>query len=451
MKRHGCITIERGFYLSFVHKVSLTFFTRVLLVPIGIASSIIIARAIGPDGRGVLSLAVLAAALVFNAANMGIGTGSGYFLGRRKIPFDTIAGTWLSLSLVIGASITAAALLLAPHLVPRLLPSVPLLFVSLTLGSVPFLILLFNYQSLFKANDDFRRFNILELVQPVAILVIFIVLAYLFHAHRTFAAVLGYALANVAAGITAVVFVARVTRLRFHWSRELTRSAFTFGVQGYMANFLSFLNLRLDLLLVNLFLEPLHVGYYSIAVMVAEKMWYIPDALAVVLHPRVAHGSEEEANRDTAKISRQTILLVSLGCIVILLTGRFLIELFYSERFLPAVSPLMLLLPGILSAGLARVVSSDLLARGYPRINMWAGLVALVSNVALNIVLIPRMGVGGAALATTVSYSVHALVLISVFVRITGVTPGALLLPRVDDIRLLLRSIRKVLRRTEAA
>jgi O-antigen/teichoic acid export membrane protein len=288
-------------------------------------------------------------------------------------------------------------------------------------------------------------------VQPAAALVIFIVLAYLFPAHRTLAAVICYALANVVAGITAVVFVARVTRLRFHWSRELTRSAVTFGVQGYMADFLSFLNLHLDLLLVNLFLEPLYVGQYSIAVMVAEKMWYIPDALAVVLHPRVAHGSEEEANRDTAKISRQTILLVSLGCIVILLIGRFLVELLYLERFLPAVVPLFLLLPGILSASFARVVSSDLLARGYPRINMWAGLVALVSNVALNVVLIPRMGTGGAALATTVSYSMHALVLISVFIRITRITLGALLVPRMDDIHLLVRGIRKVLRRTETA
>ena len=434
--------------MSFVHKVSLTFFTLMLLVLIGIVTSIIFARAIGPEGKGILALAIMAAALVFNVTNMGVGTGSGYFLGRRKVPLEQIAGTWLSLSVVIGISATAAALLLAPYIAPRLLPSVPVLFVSLSLGSIPFLILLYNYQSLFKANDDFRRFNALELVQPVVNAVLFVVLIFLFPGHRIASAVVAYLVSNAVAGITAVVLIARVTRLRFRWSPGLVRAAFSFGVQGYMANFLSFLNLRVDLLLVNLYLEPVHVGYYSIAVMIVEKMWYVPDALAVVLYPRVAHGSEEAANRDTAKISRQTVLIVSAGCIGVLVFGRFLVELFYSARFLPAVTPMFVLLPGILTAGLARVIASDLLARGHPRINMWAGLVALVSNVALNIVLIPRIGLSGAALATTISYSIHAFVLLVAFERITAVPLRAILIPGGEDFRILLRGIRTLLSRS---
>jgi O-antigen/teichoic acid export membrane protein len=410
-------------------------------------TSIVIARVIGPEGKGILSLSILAASVVFNSTNMGIGTGSGYFLGRRKVSLEMLAGTWLSLSLVIGAAVTAAALLLAPILAPRILPSVPVLYVSLAVASVPFLIFRYNFQSLFKAGDDFRRFNMIELVQPASSLVIFVVLINIFPERHVTAAVVAYLLANIAGGLTAIGFMLRVTRLRFHWSGGLVRSALGFGVQGYMANFLAFLNLRLDLLLVNLFLEPLHVGYYSIAVMAAEKMWYVPDALAVVLHPRVAHGSEEDANRDTARICRQTVLIVSAGCVVILLMGRFLVELLYSSRFLPAVAPLFLLLPGILTAGVGRVIGSDLLARGYPRINMWAGLVALVTNIGLNLAMIPRMGVRGAALATSISYSLHAAVLIIAFMRITDVPLRSLLAPGGEDLRLLVRGIRRLLTR----
>jgi O-antigen/teichoic acid export membrane protein len=201
------------------------------------------------------------------------------------------------------------------------------------------------------------------------------------------------------------------------------------------------------MLLVNLFLEPLHVGYYSISVMVAEKMWYVPDALALVLHPRVAHGTDEHANRGTARICRHTIIIISAGCIAVLLLGRFLVELLYSTRFLPAVTPLFVLLPGILTASIARIISSDLLARGYPRVNMWAGLVALVTNIALNLALIPRFGVVGASLATSISYSVHAAVLVAAFMRIGGVSMRMLLVPGVEDVRMLLRSAVSLLRR----
>ncbi|UCF05420.1 MAG: polysaccharide biosynthesis C-terminal domain-containing protein, partial [bacterium] len=96
-------------------------------------------------------------------------------------------------------------------------------------------------------------------------------------------------------------------------------------------------------------------------------------------------------------------------------------------------------------ASVARIISSDLLARGYLRVHLWAGLVALISNVGLNILLIPRLGVSGAALATSISYSLNAIVLVAAFVKITSVPAFVLLLPGGGDLRLFLEGIRKAL------
>lgn len=428
--------------MSFIRNVSMTFATKVALFLVGLVTSIVMARILGPEGKGLFSLAVLVAAIVFNSTNMGIGTGSGYFLGRRKIPLETVAGNWLSLSLLIGLAVLAVSLILAPAIVPRLLPSVPVWAVVISLFSIPFSILTYNFLSLFKASNDFRRFNQLDMIQPSAFLVLFVVMMALYPERRVTAAVAAFILSAAVGGAGALMLARRVTRLGFRWRRELIGKALRFGVQGYLANFLGFLNYRLDMFLVNFFLEPRFVGYYSISVMVAEKVWYVPDVLSAVLHPRVARSSEGEANRDTAMVSRLTVVLIGLGCLGILLLGRFLIGLLYSEAFLPAVTPLFILLPGIFAISLAKILASDLLARGYPRINMWAGLTALTVNIVLNILLIPRYGVSGAALATSVSYTLDVAVIATAFVKITGLSPVSILVPRREDLRFLLEKIR---------
>jgi len=164
----------------------------------------------------------------------------------------------------------------------------------------------------------------------------------------------------------------------------------------------------------------------------------VPNILSAVLHPRVAHaGSEAEANKDTARVSRITVLCIGVGVVGILLLGRPLIRILFSDRFLPAVVPLFVLLPGIVMISIAKVINSDLTARGYPRANMWAGSVGFVSNVILNVILIPRIGLVGAALSSTVSYTLSAVVILIFFLRITGVRISSLVVPTGADIRLL--------------
>jgi O-antigen/teichoic acid export membrane protein len=118
-----------------------------------------------------------------------------------------------------------------------------------------------------------------------------------------------------------------------------------------------------------------------------------------------------------------------------------LVRLLYSDRFLPAVTPLMLLLPGIFTMSISKILTSDLTARGYPRAGMWAGLVAVVSNVVLNVFLIPRLAIDGAAISSSVSYSLYAVVIVVYFMRVTGVRFTAIVIPTAEDVRYLTGSV----------
>ncbi len=433
-----------GFLLSFVKKASTVFLTRFMMFAVAMVNSVIVARTLGPEGKGLLSLSILAATVLCYSTNLGIGTGSGFFLGRKRLPLRVLAGNWLSLSVLIGVSVTAAAVLLSGRISQKVLPSVPAAYITIAVCSVPFMITRNNLQSLFKAGDDFRRFNLTDIVQPVVFLLTFLSLFFLLRERGVLAAVIAIPVSHAVSSIVAAVLLGQKTKLRFEWSGPVVKDAFRFGVRGYLAGLIEFLNLRLDMLLINLIMAPQFVGFYSIAVALAEKVWYVPTVLSIVLYPRVAHGEARKAGLETSKVCRQTILIIIICCAVILMAGRFIIELLYSEAFSPAIIPLFILLPGILTAGISRIISSDLMARGYPGIILWSGLSALATNIILNLVFIPDMGVEGAALATVISYSLNAMILVLAFIRISGLAAREILVPGKEDINVLLASVKKI-------
>jgi O-antigen/teichoic acid export membrane protein len=428
--------------LTFGRNVSITLATRIALVLVGLATSVIMARALGPEGKGLFSLAILSSGIIFIVINLGVGAASGFMLGRRKASLETLAGNWLSLSVLIGGAALALSLLLVGDLAPRLIPSVPLWAIVLALFALPFLILVYNFQMLFRANNDFRNFNLIEILQPVSFLVVFAPWAVAASGSLLKPSIVCYLVSNAVAGLGAVLLMGRFVKLAFRLNAPVVEQTLRFGVQHNLGNVLDFLNFRFDMLLVNYFLDPTYVGYYSISVLVAEKLWYLPNVLSAVLHPRVAHAAEDgDANRDTTRVSRTTVLIIAAGCVVILLLGRPIVRLLFSNRFLPAVTPLFLLLPGIFMISLSKILTSDLTARGYPRANMWAGLVAVVSNVILNVILIPRMAISGAAIASTVSYSLYAGVVVIYFMRVTRVKLATIVVPRAEDVRYLTSTI----------
>ncbi|MDD4857855.1 MAG: flippase [Candidatus Krumholzibacteria bacterium] len=434
--------------MTFARKVSITLATRIALIFVGLATSIIMARSLGPEGKGLFSLAIISAGMIFIVVNLGVGAASGFMLGRRKISLEELAGNWLSLSMLIGATALALSFAIVPLLAPRWLPSVPLWAIALALLTLPSLILVYNFQMLFRANDDFRNFNIIEAMQPVSFLVFLLPFAFLPSGSLLASSLADHLASNLVAGVGAALLMRRCVKLSVRWNGAVIGETLRFGVQHSLGNLLDFLNYRIDMLLMNYYLDPVHVGYYSISVLVAEKLWYLPNVLSAVLHPRVAHaGDEADANRDTTSISRMTVLVIGIGCLAILLIGRPVVRLLYSDRFLPAVTPLFLLLPGIFMISLSKILQSDLTARGYPRANMWAGLAAVISNVILNVILIPRIEINGAAIASTVSYSLYALVIVVYFMRVTGVRLATIVVPKAGDVRYLVVNVGRELSR----
>jgi O-antigen/teichoic acid export membrane protein len=181
------------------------------------------------------------------------------------------------------------------------------------------------------------------------------------------------------------------------------------------------------------------VGFYVISVGIAEKLWMLSQTVSTVLYPKLASMKDEgEKNRFTPVISRNVLLITVAGAFAIFLLSKWLILLLFSEEYLPSIRPLQVLLIGVIALSVTRLLSSDIDARGKPIINTYIGFIVVITNMILNILLIPKFGIMGAAWATSISYSLNLIVKLFVYCRLSGNPVADVIMFKKSDIKLYL-------------
>ena len=99
--------------------------------------------------------------------------------------------------------------------------------------------------------------------------------------------------------------------------------------------------------------------------------------------------------------------------------GKPFNELVYTSDFSPAYSALLVLLPGVVLLGGGKVLTNELAGRGYAHYNSINSGLALVATLVLDVLLIPRYGITGAALASSIAYALNLMTAL-VFYRLVS-------------------------------
>jgi len=229
------------------------------------------------------------------------------------------------------------------------------------------------------------------------------------------------------------VRVHRRAPLRPSWNPELARGMLSFGGKSYLQTLASTLHFRIDQYMIAMLLNPTQVGYYAIAVNLTNLLLKIPDATGTVLFPRLAGARDRDAHAVTSRVCRNTLFITVAGSLGYVLFGRLAIRVLYGPAYLNAVWPMLLMLPGVVMISLYLILTRNFTSRNRQQVNIIAAVAALAINVGSNWVLIPRWGIAGAAVSTTISYTVAALILLVVFVRESGHSVGdTILVGRAD-------------------
>ena|SRR2546422_509471 len=415
----GAAFWQRAFASDFAWKVGETFATRVFLIGAGVAASVMVARALGPEGRGLYAVAGALAGIGVQFGNLGLHSANTFFAARDRRLLPRLAGNSLAVSAVLGTVVVVALwgiALLRPDIAP--LSGTLLLLTSL---SIPVGLAYLLLQNLLIGVQEVRSFNRIEIVARLVSLTLIALV--ILEGTVSPAALFAAGVAASAVGLARVLM--RIWRLApcIPWpSPGLLRSHLVYGLKSYLACLFAYLVVRFDLLMVQHMLGARQAGYYSIAASMADLVYLLPSIIGTLLFPKlVARATREEKWRLTAGMSGLVLVLMTGVSGIAALFARPVIRLLFGPDFLPAAPAFVLLAIAMIFYGVNNIVSSYLASMSFPWFSVLIWIAACALNIGLNLFWIPAYGILGASLSSLVCY---VLVLVAQVVYSARWHPG---------------------------
>jgi O-antigen/teichoic acid export membrane protein len=410
---------------------------------VSLVNVLITARALGATGRGQIALLMTLPTLTATLALLGVDQATVNIAGREPATRRAIATNALIIAGGLGA---AGATVLTGLLIA--LPAaggdltVPLLAVALT--AIPVLIARACFQALLQADYHFGIANATRLLSPATGVVVnggLAIAGWLTVGSAITTWVAGQALA---VGVLLVVVVRRGAGFG-RPDRALARRMLSFGARSHVGRVMSLGNYRLDQWFVGTMAGSRELGIYSVAVALSEALFFLPTALASVQRPDLVRADRSAAARRASRVYRLAILLTAPMALGLIVAAPWLCTTIFGARFAGAVGELRVLALGAFGIVAVKLLAEALTAQRLPLLSSVPVALGLVCTVVLDALLIPHHGGMGAAVASTVAYTVAGIAACITFAGALGAGRRDLT-PRVAD----LRTVRTALRRGDA-
>jgi O-antigen/teichoic acid export membrane protein len=433
----------------FSDRVVILFVTQVATAAIGIFNGFVLARLLGPSAKGDYYLLTLLPITIMVAIQLGLPSAVGYYAARGDLRGLTRKSVVLTLAVTVPALVVTAAVL--PALRGSILAGLDPILIAIALIALPIQLNATITTGTILGRQAVRWYAITSVGQALT----YSVLLVIFVAWLGLGVPGAIAVFVIVAAVQAGSFFVGSARLTAHATNPKEtpiRDLFRFGIPLHPGNVTLFFAYRADVfLLAALLADPsAPLGYYSMGVSMAEMVFFFPNAVSVLFFPHVAGSAREEADRQVPMVSRVTLLMTAAFGLALIPVATVLISVIV-PAFTPALPALYILLPGVVALSVSKVLTGYLTGLGRTGLTSGVSISTFVLNVILNVFLIPRFGILGAALASLVSYAASSLALSLIAGRLARTSPLAFWVTRSSDIRYAIDTIATIARRLRSA
>ena len=204
------------------------------------------------------------------------------------------------------------------------------------------------------------------------------------------------------------------------FSKLLLKDMLEYGWKSQLSAFIQFLNYRLSFYFLEYFEGIAYVGIFSIGVTFSEAIWTLSRSIAVLLYSDIVNNEHaESAIEKTKKSLKITFLITLLFVIGILIVPSQVYVIIFGKDFHQTKNIILLLSPGIMAIAVSNIVGYYFSAINSLWILNIKSLAGLFITIAFSFYAIPRWGVYGASIVTTVSYCLSSGILFWKFYRTT--------------------------------
>lgn len=433
--------------MSLFRDATSTLSTSIANIALGLGTSIVITRWLSVDDRGVYSVATNFAGLLALVLNLGWPTASIYRLRRvGSAPAQVASAALLSVVILstLGLLVVWA---FAPEIAHRFLADAPTGVLALALAVVPFQLTLNNFTSVTRGIGRFDLSNWARLGMGVGTLITASVALIVLQGGIE-AALVAHVVAHVLIALALLAATFRLTGWVLRVDVDEMRDSVRFGLKSYAQSLAGQAHERIDIFLLAILLrDPGQIAFYAVAAGVVQRLKLLPESIAIALLPRLSSMNPQEAAATASMACRHAIAGVSVAALGCVLVGPFLIPLLFGEPYRASIPAFLILVPGIVFLTLYRVLARYFTAIDRQQINITSQLVSLTTNVGLNLLLIPRFGIAGAALASLISYGLETLMIGSAFRAASGSRVTEFLIPKRQDLQPYRARVERLIRR----
>lgn len=401
-----------------------TLLTSFGIAGLGLVNSVLLSRWLGPAGRGEVAAAMLWPTLLVYLSSMGLIAAVLYFAALPDSKPRAIFANGLWLGLTQGAIAMLVGFVVLPWLLGSQTESV-VDASRLFLVIIPISLITQYAVSILQGRMRIAAFNWLRVILPAGYLsgTVMLKVSGLMTLHNIivlhlFLQVIGLLAALLSLWNAGVHFSLRIDRL-------LARQMLKYGAKIHIGSIFGLANSSLDQALMAAFLPSRYLGLYVAAVGAATVAQVFAQAVQMVSTPSITN--RESLRERTAVLlgvfRRYWILSLPVGAALAAILP-FGIPIIFGTEFKEAIWAAEILLVGSLLIGARDVLSGGANALGDPWLGSKAQLWAIGATVILLSVLLPLMGIVGAAIATTAANAIQLTVVVR-GLRVTHAIPSA--------------------------
>jgi O-antigen/teichoic acid export membrane protein len=404
--------------------------SRIIILSINLATGIISARALGPQGRGELAAIIMWPQFLSYMMNLGLPTSLLYNLKLYPQQKSKIFGAVLLLGTVLGCLATLTGIFLLPFWLSNYSSTVIsnaqwfMLFAPLSLN-----VLLFT--TALEAEGDFTLANRARYITPLITLILLVSLTWLQKISSQTVA-LAYAIPLIVIFLWLFVYLWRYFHPVWNSLVYYGKKLISYGVKSYGVDLLAMLSLQINPVLVMALLSPDSMGLYSIAISLTSILEIFQSSIVAVLLPRIVNCSIEEILELTGRTAKINLVLTSLVSLFLVVVTPLLLTTFYGSEFQKSGQVIPILLIEVTISGTIRILAQAFAASGKPIEVAIFQFLGVILSFPLMLFFIPNYGLLGAGIALFSSTIIRLICILCAYPLVLKVFPPSLFLTKKD-------------------
>lgn len=404
--------------------------TKVIMVLIGLGESILLARYLGAELRGQLSYINSISQFLYLVATCGIYAAYPYF--RKKDGKDVILPKTMSITvammlLYVGIAGILGVLFHKNIEVVGIIVLIPILFYNKVISFICMV-------------ERPNKRNFIVFIMGIVKLI------YLFILYMMAPKTILFGITTLAiVPILESMYFTKKLKYKFSWEYCKPNQflpLMKYGILPMIAVLLTTLNYRIDVIMLkqspNIVLSA--VGVYSIGLILSEKVLLVSDAVKEILLSKLAKGKGE---KEVAKVMRMCFLVSIIMAIGVTVLSKLFINILYGEEYDGAYIVTNISVWGTIFMVFFKMVSQYNVANHKQAYNILFLTIAIVVNIIMNLILIPKFGINGAAISTALGYLISSALFLIYFHRISKIEYNKLIFIQKSDIENLYKLIYK--------